>query len=413
MKLAALLLFLHLSQAYKNINECAIDYRSMKNVWEERLDEKIMLNYDNSMPPKPFNGSKYISINPSFIVKSFKFLSEKQEFSVYTWTHLTWRDERLKWDPKEYDGIEETVKKSYDLWLPGIKLNNSISDLYDQSNNRFTNCRINSNSIVECVSLITFRVKCATDLNDWPFDTQVCSLEFQTWVAQANIVRFDVVGYCVLFIGSEYGTEWDIMDYKQEENQTHRSLKLYFTLMRHAGGLVAIVIYPSILISLLTLSTIFLDVRRENRVFMTCFSLMCHFYFLSELGLDIPKHSKNSPRILLYFRGSVIMTTISIVLTFLFKFLCERKVPVPNFVAIVNENVYKTYGKLVIRPRWEAETDDDEKRELAKAWIDFVSLLNSIWFYVSLTVYIIMCCILIPSPSGLKQKIYAMYYDFE
>lgn len=414
MKQIALLLFLHVSQAYVDPEECVIDYRSLVNVWELRLNNTLMCNYNANTPPKPLNGSDSIVVKPFFIVKSFQLWSEEQEFRVFTWTHISWKDERLQWNPNSFDGIDETKMKSFKLWMPGIKLYNSISDLYDQSFDPFIPCRISKNGRVECISYIEFQTKCLIDLSDWPFDTQVCSLQFGPWAVAGTRVRLDVDSEAVSFIGSEYGAEWDIMDYAQEEDQDAEiQIKLYFTLMRHTTNLAAIIVFPSILLSILTILTLFLDVRCYTRFFVACFSLMCHFYHLSELVMNIPKHSNNSPRILIYFRGSVIITFISICLTLLMKFLCERVVPVPNFIAILNKNVYETYAKSVIRPRWEVATDDDDKKEIAKAWTDFVSLLNSVWIYVSVSVYIVMCSVFIPTPSGLEQKIYSMSYDFE
>lgn len=418
MKQIALVLFLHITQAYVNIEECLIDNRSLKNVWEERLHDKLMCNYNSWLPPEPLNGSDSIVVSLRFIVKSFKFVSEKQEFSIFTWPYITWKDTRLKWNASNYEDIDETVMDSGKLWIPGIMPYNSISDSYADRYryDPFMPCNVNSDGSVSCLSEIKFQAKCATDLNDWPFDTQVCSLEFGAWAVQRYRVRLDFGIKAVSFIGpgSLDGADWDIIDYSQEENQDAvRQLKIYFTIMRHTEMLAAIVIYPSILLSVLTLLTLFLDVRCTNRLFVACFSLACHFFFLSELAMDIPVHSKDSPRILLYFRGSVIMTMTSIVLTYLLKFLCEMEAPVPNFIAIANEYAYKTYGKYVFHPRWGVASDDVDKIVHVKAWTDFANMLNSIWIFVCLMIYVIMCCVFIPSPSGLKHKIRSKVFEFQ
>lgn len=388
------------SYQYVKLNECAIDYRSPENTLEQLLQEKIMFNYTKEVPPRP-PYSTCTDVKLQFLISSPQ-VNDIQEFSVYSWIYIDWTDERLEWGPTSYKGISEINVNGLSIWRPDIRHLNSISDKYAIFMDKYDSlpCEVSSNGLVRCTSRATFQSKCSTDLKDWPYDMQVCSLQFgvRSHAQRINLMFSDTF---IFLVSSKNSVEWIMVDYKLEENEDEdRQLKIYFTMVRHAKNLAAFVIYPSLLITLLTISTLLLDVRCVIRLYMACFSLMCHFCFLTEIGMNIPNHGRNVPRILLYFRGSIIITVTSILVTFILNLLCHRHSTVPRYIAIANEKTYNTYARFVIYPRWETASLDNGK--VVKEWTCFANILNSVWIYSSVMVYVIMYCVFVPSISVLE-----------
>lgn len=398
MRLLTLILFLYLSIKYSQ-EKCLTEISKLDMLEFKLKRHLIWCGNDNLIPPNR-NKSEPVDVRLSFRLKRFDYKSSEQKFTIYTWTAISWDDKRIKWDPNKYDGVERIVRHGGHIWTPNIKLLNSIED--SDISYMHSPCEISSDGHVECILRLLFNAKCFTDLREWPRDAQTCSLEFGVYDQEyyngiKNKIRLNFNHRAISMFGSEYGSEWDIMDYKQEVNQSdERQLKMSFTLERHAEILVALVIYPSVILSALSLSTLVLDVRRDLRLFLACFSLLCHFYFLSDLAMEIPEHGNNAPNILLYFRGSVIMTIINVALTISMKTLCGKDTTVPAWMATTNKYVFRSYGKFVVFPRWQIETLGDKKSKNVKDWADFANFINSVWMYISVVVYIVLYCVLVP-----------------
>lgn len=376
---------------------------------EFKLQRYLKSCNDFLMPPRR-NLSAPFNVMLRFALKSFYYLSSEQEFFISTWTVLAWDDMRIEWNPSEFNGIESTLKYSNHIWTPKFKLLNNIED-YDNVDLSFSSipCEMSSSGNVYCTTLRSFRAKCVADLSDWPRDEQTCSLIFGAHPEQEGIgtnISLNFGERAISIMESKYGSEWDIMNYEQKQEADKRGasqLKMSFTLVRQAEVLVAIVIYPSVILSVLSLSTLMLDVRRDLRLLVTCYSMLCHFYFLSKLAMVVPEHSNNPPKILLYFRSSIIMTAVNVACTLLLNTLCHRNVPVPTWIAVTNEYAFKCY-KFGVFPRWRIENSDDGSDD-TNGWTQFANLISTVWFYVSFIVYTVLYCKLVPSERSWSQSV--------
>ncbi|KAI4467351.1 hypothetical protein MML48_2g00011602 [Holotrichia oblita] len=84
---------------------------------------------------------------------------------------MQWIDEKLKWDPNDYDHIT-TIKLSVDdIWIPNLKLHDQKIDLKDIF------LRYDG-SVIANILMDTNHWCNIEDLSLWPFDTHNCSLTF-------------------------------------------------------------------------------------------------------------------------------------------------------------------------------------------------------------------------------------------
>ena len=94
--------------------------------------------------------------------------------SLAGWFTLLWRDERMVWDPEEYDGIESINFAQDDVWIPTILLSNSQNEgenLYLGNSKLLV--RYTSDGTAYWYPGHLFKSFCAPNVRDYPFDHQV------------------------------------------------------------------------------------------------------------------------------------------------------------------------------------------------------------------------------------------------
>lgn len=365
--------------------------------WEVKLQKYLYKCGNRLIPSNVKNQSEPLDVSVSLRLKHFTYTSSsEQDFYIYTWVVISWEDGRIKWDPAKFDGIEFITNGfiSHEFWAPRhIERLDSLDNL--EFIFKYAPCTMHNSGYVECVFKMYMNNKCVADLREWPRDAQICSVTLAIKGDEKDKVRLNFGNKAVRMIGSEYGTEWDIMGYDQKLNG--KQLVLSFTLERHAEVLVALVIYPTVILSVLSVLTVVLDVRSGFRLFLASFILMCHLYYLPDLASESSvQRGNNTPMIILYFRGSVIMVTLNIVLTVTLQLLCGRVTSVPAWIAITNEKVYKTPLKFVIFPRRKSAVANDEHVKNIKDWTDFANIVNCVWCYATVVTYISFYFVLVP-----------------
>ncbi|XP_013168882.1 PREDICTED: neuronal acetylcholine receptor subunit beta-2-like [Papilio xuthus] len=374
-------------------SECVIDNRSKNTVWEQKLREDLTACDSRYQPPS----TNETLVNISFTLKSFYFEHDEEIFTISSWVFLTWNDLRLTWNPDNYDGITEILLSSMKIWTP--KLSHYSSSGEDEFDYIMTACRITAKGHITCIPRVVHQTVCSTKLTHWPFDTQNCTFEFgsKPGLDRAKFVLDGARG--IKMLGAEYGPGWTIVDFSKSETNDSESIKFSFNfiLQREGVGLAAIVIVPSLVLSFITVWSMTLNVDDQIRLGMLCFGLLGHFTFLQEINSDLPKHSADTPTVLLYLRSSIILTLLAIGITFLLMHLCKKSKPPSNFIVTINEKVFESYARYIIWPKW--NTTGENQNDVAKiltAWIDFASIINFVFMLIIVVTYTVMYSIYIP-----------------
>lgn len=376
-------------------SECVIDHRSLSQEWEKKLKKDLKCNYHWNQTP---NKDNVTEVKVRFILKYFEMDSQNDLFTMYSWTSLTWKDPRLIWNATDYGGVDHIYFWSHEFWTPPLQLNNRIEDEFGTY---YGECQVQSTGFVACVPRILDAAQCSTKMSDWPFDTQRCTLEYSIDPIEKNVQLISRGERAVSMIGAEYGPEWTIVDYEQENNVNKTvQLKITFVLERNGEALGAILILPSIILAILTTSTLLLDVKL-NRLLLMIFAMMCQFSYLSEISLEIPKHSEDPPTILLFYRFSLLLNTALLVMTiFLMKIRNKESIP-PPWVITLSGLILETHGKYLIWPRWETDTDmftsESVNSKDVEVWNGLANIVNSVCFFTAIVLYSIMVPLFVPT----------------
>ncbi|XP_026317313.1 acetylcholine receptor subunit alpha-type unc-38-like [Hyposmocoma kahamanoa] len=382
--------------------DCVLDNSSRDSSFEYQLVKDLLCNFNTNLPPKT-NNSKPIVVGVKFYPKTAKFSDDEELFNIYSWVVLIWNDERLSWDPAKYGNLAKTEIMSYKIWTPGLRLFNTADTTdYDFL---YTLCRVRYTGKVICYPKLLYQTFCSTDLQNWPYDTQSCTFRFGEWirsVTKPNVQFTFANKKGIGMLGNEYLMGWTVVSYNQtEDHNKTEQLTVTFGLERQSELLGSIVVVPSVIILLLTLISSLLCVNNDVRLGLLYISLWLHYIILNNISFNLPKHSRNVPKILLFTRGSLLLACISVLLTFTLKFLRKRKVPPPSFVSLLNNYVNNSFIKHLLWPKWEAEINyltlsEEIERKATEDWNDFTNFVNTAFIIICVIVYLCLFLLFMP-----------------
>ncbi|XP_041974471.1 acetylcholine receptor subunit alpha-type acr-16-like [Aricia agestis] len=389
---------------------------------EAKLHDDLLSNYKSEFRPVKDHKTT-VTVKVRFALKYISFDSLEETITLHSWLAITWKDEFLHWTPSDCGDIKEIQMESHEIWTPRLSLFNADPTAY-QSDTIYSTCLVNSDGTVTCVPHLSHTGICRTQLRNWPYDVQVCSLFFGAWMHTGEQINFTFYKTKPVVLDDyQNGPGWKLLNVSNERlpgyygccpNSTYPMLKYTFRMEREAAGPAAIVIIPSIVIILLTLSSLLLDIKDNTRLCLACFSLFSHFIFLTEIGYDIPKHSADTPIILLFIRDSMIITLTAILETLFLMYLRSRTVPAYTWVVSLNRLVSNGPGKYVVFTEFDPSdvTDrkslsediagtvaNEDRNRVTSDWIQFANILNTCIFIISFIVYLILVCVYIPKDS--------------
>lgn len=388
--------------------ECVLDRKSLNVAYDTKLKKDLLCNYNSLIPPKLNETNQ---IYTYFIVRSFKFDNNEEVLTMYLWADLSFKDDRLKWNPADYDGITLTRFNPYEIWTPILKHKYST---YIYGPFSFTSCDVRNDGSVNFVIRLLVETECSTKLRNWPYDTQSCTVQFGEHYKSSKVVYTYNGTKGLWTIDAEYGAGWTIIDYKaKEDNKSDIQLSLTFIFEREAVGLAAMIVIPSIIVFTLTITSLLLDVKGRIRLFIGCFNLLNHYNLIWEISEEIPKHSEETPSVLLFIRGSLILTTILVVLTFVLSYLVKTEMPTPAWITNLNGLVLKSKLNYVVWPRWSSHDNivkisEDIGLKAAEEWMDFANIVNSFCLILFFLVYIILFSVYMPSPVSTVRNLSEM-----
>lgn len=420
--LTVLLLLLALVGARADDDVCPAGRKPVATE-ETKLHHDLTCNYNQFQRPVKDRKSA-VNIKVRFAVKYMSFDSLEEILTVQSWVAFNWKDEFMPWNPSEYGDIKETQIESHELWTPPLSLFNADATMYPSSS-FYTTCMVNSEGMVTCVPQVSHSAICKTSLRWWPYDTQNCTLYFGSWMHSGELLNFTFYKrHPVVLDDYRDGPGWKLIKvdnarlpgiYTCCPNNTYPMLQYTFILKREAAGLAAIVVVPSVVVTILTLISLLLDIKDDVRLMVVGFSLFGHFAILIEIGYNLPKHSSGSdtPAMLLFLRDSMLVTLAALFVTLFLMSLRQRTLPAPTWIVSVTRLLSRGPGKYVVFTEFDPSEDVEKKRLSAEAdgtsgavdgsrhqqstdWIQFANIFNSSVFIISLLVYLVLICNYLP-----------------
>ncbi|XP_028166014.1 acetylcholine receptor subunit alpha-L1-like [Ostrinia furnacalis] len=412
---ATLLVFIVLNYLKFIYGECPPE-RVAVDHFEAKLHKDLFCAYDYSYRPVKDHRST-VNVSVRFAVKYISFDASEETFNVHSWVALKWKDEFLTWDPSEYGNITEIQVESHEIWTPRMSLYNADAALY-QSDQIFTTCLLHNTGNVTCIPHVPHSGICRSTLKYWPYDKQNCTMYFGSWMHTGEQINFTFFNKSAVILDDyQPGPGWSLLRVIHERlpgnfaccpTVTYPMLKYTFMMKRESAGLAAIIVVPSVVIIMMTMVSLLLDVKDNNRLGLQCFSLFGHFIFLTEIGYSIPKHGADTPILILFIRDSMVVTLICILLTLLMMSLRKRVEQVPVWLKSLSNLVISGPGRYVIFTEFDPSNAEDQKNlsenepnesQSRSDWITLAEILNNIVFIIFVIVYVVLLSVYIPTDT--------------
>ncbi|KAL5963865.1 Neuronal acetylcholine receptor subunit alpha-4 [Taenia solium] len=321
----------------------------------------------------------------------------KQILHTNCWSMYKWNDSLLRWDPAEHGNVTEVRIFPSQVWTPDIQLFNFADERIRE--HRIARVVVHSDGSILWVPQALFKSTCQVEITYFPFDTQICTLEFGSWTYDRTQLELDwwvssmspIPMAYVDFVDYVPSNEWrtdgeaekdivhtnrtkQIKAYKryQERNQTDGDVvttKQYTVLCyrvrlhRNPSFYIFILVVPCILLSSLTIVVFWLPPESPAKMMLGMNIFVTFFLLLLVLAGQTPNAVKEFPLIGIkaaylvehlsgetgaYFCLNMIMITLSTFLATLvihFHYRGARNGPLP---AILHRIIIEGMGRLMM-----------------------------------------------------------------
>ncbi|XP_018327681.1 acetylcholine receptor subunit alpha-like [Agrilus planipennis] len=303
---------------------------STANPDAKRLYDDLLSNYNKLVRP-------VVNVTDPLTVKIKLKLSQlidvnlkNQIMTTNLWVEQSWYDYKLKWDPREYGGVEMLHVPSDHIWRPDIVLYNNADGNFEVT--LATKATLNFTGRVDWKPPAIYKSSCEIDVEYFPFDEQTCVMKFGSWTYdgfQVDLRHVDEIrGSSVVDVGidlSEFYTsvEWDILEVPAIRNEKfytccdepYLDITFNITMRRKTLFYTVNLIIPCMGISFLTVLVFYLPSDSGEKVSLSISILLSLTVFFLLLAEIIPPTSLVVPLLGKFVLFTMILDTFSICVT--------------------------------------------------------------------------------------------------
>lgn len=275
----------------------------------ETLD-KLLENYDPRVRPNYQVAPLTVNIS-LYVLDIQKISSSDNEFTMTLFFRQFWKDERLVYEssaPEENIVAESGYSEK--IWVPDTFFVNERKAIFHQipSPNEFIRIMPDGN-VLRSVR-ISVTLSCNMHLPNFPFDTQTCAMEMESYGAQMKDVKYEWQALDIS--GHVYSEEFHILGFKNVTQDAILSTGSYSRLVmkiffeRKSGYYVTVFMVPVFMLTIVAFLSMWVD--RENLIARLGLILMGLFGVMtSSTIVQLFHHSADTKIIDVYFGISVTM----------------------------------------------------------------------------------------------------------
>ncbi|CAG5129113.1 unnamed protein product [Candidula unifasciata] len=326
---------------------------------EQRLFWKILHNYDKNTRPV-FNSSHPVKVNIGITLTQIFDLDEKnQVLTTNVWLDQQWTDEKLVWNPEDFNGLQKLRIPCRHIWKPDIVLYNSVEDYTDGYMQALA--MVSHTGQVFWPPIVKFYSTCQIDITYFPFDDQICMMKLGSWaydgfqvdvnnrslpvdlsnyVSNGKQPRY--LNHCLL--GPHLlQSEWQLISVVAKRNVVYYPCcpepfpDVTFTihLRRRTLYYTHNVIIPCVMLSCLTLLVFWMRPDSGEKVTLGLTVLLAFSVFMLLIAENMPATSNFVPLIGVYLTMVMGITSLSVMLAVLVSNISyngNQDIPLPKFV---------------------------------------------------------------------------------
>ncbi|XP_031631661.1 acetylcholine receptor subunit alpha-like isoform X1 [Contarinia nasturtii] len=296
----------------------------------KRLYDDLLSNYNKLVRPV-VNTSDVLKVSIKLKLSQLIDVNLKNQImTTNLWVEQSWFDYKLRWEPKEYGGVQMLHVPSDHIWRPDIVLYNNADGHYEVT--LMTKATVFSSGLVSWQPPAVYKSSCEIDVEYFPYDVQTCVLKLGSWTFDGFKVDLrhmdEQVGSNIVDFGvdlSEFymSVEWDILEVPAVRNEKfytccdepYLDITFNITMRRKTLFYTVNIIIPCMGISFLTVLTFYLPSDSGEKVTLSISILISlHVFFLLVVEI-IPPTSLVVPLLGKYLIFAMILVSISICVT--------------------------------------------------------------------------------------------------
>ncbi|XP_034235174.1 acetylcholine receptor subunit alpha-like isoform X2 [Thrips palmi] len=296
----------------------------------KRLYDDLLSNYNKLVRPV-VNTSDVLRVCIKLKLSQLIDVNLKNQImTTNLWVEQSWYDYKLRWEPKEYGGVQMLHVPSDHIWRPDIVLYNNADGNYEVT--LMTKATVYFYGLVVWQPPAVYKSSCAIDVEFFPYDVQTCVLKLGSWTYDGFKVDLrhmdEKTGSNIVDVGvdlSEFymSVEWDILEVPAVRNEKfytccdepYLDITFNITMRRKTLFYTVNIIIPCMGISFLTVLTFYLPSDSGEKVTLSISILISlHVFFLLVVEI-IPPTSLVVPLLGKYLIFAMILVSISICVT--------------------------------------------------------------------------------------------------
>ncbi|CAJ0945345.1 unnamed protein product, partial [Mesorhabditis belari] len=103
---------------------------------------------------------------------------------------MTWRDDRLRFDPKDFNNANFICLPMSELWVPTFQIANAVETKRVNDGNVEDDVEVRSDGTVTIADIYYSKTICGTRTNRFPFDIQFCDVDIENLNINQTLMRF-------------------------------------------------------------------------------------------------------------------------------------------------------------------------------------------------------------------------------
>ncbi|XP_048749154.1 neuronal acetylcholine receptor subunit alpha-3-like [Ostrea edulis] len=295
---------------------CNCDSINNLNLYNYLLDSS---RYNPNVIPVCESNDR-LSVQIGITMRDIVEMKEKQQLMhLEIWVRLKWIDCLLKWDPLQFQNQTDLIVPYSKIWIPDITLFEGTSVEGDLPNMVDFRADIHHTGTVMYLFPCIVTVACKMNVAYFPFDHQVCSLTFGSWIYSSKYLDLVKEGDELDISYFVAHNEWQVVEsaiikhniYYNCCSDPFQDITFHIHIRRKPVFYVVTIILPCLLINMLTAAGFVLPSFSGEKISLQVTVFLSLTVYLLLIQDILPSSSENFPRLATYFALSMTLICLA------------------------------------------------------------------------------------------------------
>lgn len=361
------------------------------------LRKQLLKNYDKVVVPA--TNKKLVHMKVNTVFNSVELSYANSHMIIYAWLKMVWNDERLTWNPTDYDKINYITVEHHEIWHPDIMAYNNID--YNTIEDRYPLSIVRSTGEVMWVQPVKFRIHCQADMTYWPFDTQTGVLKIGSWVHSMNVINLTDTAHEIEVVSPH--SEWQILQVSSEKmtkiysccpSEPYNHVEYNITINRKINHYHSVVFIPALCTALMNLLVFWLSLDDRCKLIISLFNALIVVVILQVLYSKIPLILSTVPLITTYYTYSLALIVSTAIISVMVKNMVITRKPLSKPISSIVQS--RLIEFLTMKESSSNNRTENEGNEIDLQYVEFdkrqafAKIIDKICFVIFSIIYAIL-----------------------